>query len=439
MRVFSILVFLFAVGANAAPIEAPLQFKAYKDGIDSLLSWSPSQVVLSKQPPAGEWKLPSLKSSVPAFALLKLADTEFLIVLDNKSPKDPFYTRLYFDANANRDLTDDPEVATAGDYSWWFGSARLSTTSAVNVTFPVNGQLVPYAFSIHVSCGFSGFSTSLKQNGNWERLSFYVQPSCLLAGEFDYAGEHYLVSLCDQNCNGRFDDPAARPQNGVADYYFNSGDAMFITTGRQVEYGDEVGMGGYLGIKDTLFQVQVDRVANKMTLIPVTESLGKLNLPQGVVRLVLARTDTKSAVTVIDSGPSIALPAGEYRVYSYSVARKDASGKYWRLEARGSAKGIASRVVEGKETTLVACDPFQPRMKLAYYREPGFLDWEGSASFDFQLRGAAGEEVVGLYCGGKTPTDPLSSLQWTRPPKSPTYKIMTSDGQIVAQGQFEYG
>lgn len=439
MRIALLLPLLICLGASAATIEVPLRYQSYESGLSPYMTWFPAHLEPARQPPPGEWKLPVLRGRVPAYALMKLADSEFLIVLDSKPSGDSFYSRIYLDANANRDLTDDPEVPAEGGFSWWLGEASIRSISPSNLTLSHDGKQVPYALSIYVTCTFSGFGLNLARSDDWNRLRINMYPNCLLAGEFDYGDEHYLVSLCDQTGNGRFDDAVTPPEDGRIAYGHATGDLLFITTGQRVEFEDAVGMGSQLVLKDTLFDVRVDRAANKMTLTPVSEGIGSLSLPEGLLRLVLGRVDAKGAVAFVSPGTPAAVPAGAYRIFSYTIARKDDTGKYWRVEAKGTDKGTVTTITEGGASALVACEPLEPRMKLAYYNAPGFLSRSGTAAFDFSLKGAAGEEVVSLLCGGKNPLSPVSSSQWIRPGKLPTYKILSSDGQIVAQGQFEYG
>ena len=46
----------------------------------------------------------------PIFAYFTFGDTEQLLVFDVRSYEDSVYNRIYFDANRNDDLTDDPPI-----------------------------------------------------------------------------------------------------------------------------------------------------------------------------------------------------------------------------------------------------------------------------------------------------------------------------------------
>ncbi|MFA6239588.1 MAG: hypothetical protein WC655_01590 [Candidatus Hydrogenedentales bacterium] len=439
MRIVTLAMLLVGICAYAWAVDVPLRFQQYSDGSANAMPWSATRVPFAKQPPSGDLKLPKLKSKTPAYALLKLGEAEFLIVLDSRSSSDSFYNRLHFDANGNHDLTDDPEVSVEASYSWWDAYANIRTTPPLTVSLPANGQSAPYSFMIQAYCSFTGFSASLSRKENWERLTVLIVPSCLLTGEFDLGGEHYRFSLCDQDGNGKFDDVASVQEDRNRDPYSTKGDVIYISTGRQVEYDDALGMSDKLFVQDTLYDVRIDRIANMMTLTPVIQGLGTLTLPQGLQRLVLARADGKSSIAYLNPGQTVTAPAGDYRLHSYEIIREDKSGNLWRLMAQSTGNETVTKVAENSQTALKAGEPLRPTMKLAYYSAPGLLGWSGGAQFSFLLKGAGGEEVTSLLSAGKISLSFADAAKWSNRSKEPTYKIMTDDGEIVAQGQFEYG
>ena len=96
-----------SLAAPARSLEVPLE---YEREVSSIF------LLKSAEAPPGEWKLPELKSETPVYLLAHLPGKRRLLVLDRRTGAETFFSRLYYDANGNRDLTDDPafDANTAG-------------------------------------------------------------------------------------------------------------------------------------------------------------------------------------------------------------------------------------------------------------------------------------------------------------------------------------
>ena len=129
--------------AGSSAIEVALE---YVRGPDEEDSDSPflhrGELILENldAAPPGDWKLPELLSERPLYALTSLGDDQVLLVLDRADAADPFYSRIYIDANANGDLTDDPlpvEAAEEWAVPGYFQAVPL------DLTLKVGGKEVP--------------------------------------------------------------------------------------------------------------------------------------------------------------------------------------------------------------------------------------------------------------------------------------------------------
>ena len=159
-------------------------------------------------------KEPKYVAPVPFRGVVKLGDRQFGFALDAMAPKAAGYDKLYFDANGNGDLTDDPpekatEVTQPGP------KMSQSQFPRVNVTLDVGGEPVEYAFLLSVLCNEAG-------DNSYATVSLY---SAVAREGYMMQGKRRLkVLLVDRNSNGRFDDVVSvQPGGNVAE-----GDLLLI-------------------------------------------------------------------------------------------------------------------------------------------------------------------------------------------------------------------
>jgi hypothetical protein len=200
-----------ALAAGAAALDIPLTYERYGDSGGSgggFRPWGYFMPEKSTKPPAGTWKLPAFVCAKPLYAQVTLGSEQRLLVLDCAKAGDQFYSKLYFDANGNRDLTDDPVLASSDEGR----DARYPQFPQIETTVTIKGTATPYSF------GVSAYGRDAKPVAEYseqefeERVGLYVFAACCYRGTFTLGGVTYKLVLGDSGINGRFDDTARSPK-----------------------------------------------------------------------------------------------------------------------------------------------------------------------------------------------------------------------------------
>lgn len=436
----------------------------------------------SLQPPAGNYKLPRLIGSLPFYAQVHLGDKPLLVAIDRTTSEATFYNRVWFDANGNGDLTDDPTIvlpetpATPGS---------LSATFPVDATIQVGERALPYRFLLEIYCSGAVTITTrpdgtqqivqtnnLNENNFAQLLRCYISPDNHYAATINLGGVDYRIALGDGNCNGRFGDQVQLPPP-TSDPGYLSGDYVRITTSTLSTPIDGL-LGDQLVLGNKLYDIKVDDNRSVLSVSPATGQQSTVKLAGKADALQLYSTDRKRFVVAATPGAEIPLAEGTYALYSYSTERPDPSGDIWELEARaGTQPPIATAAqAAARETSasnlLTFGEPYVPRVTVpdsailsVRKAAQGASQKSGPTSamaavfgvrsqpkppeikipvpLQFELKGAGGEAVTGIThkTGDKT-TIRRSAKNSTRPAE-PQYKIAREDGELVASGQFEYG
>jgi hypothetical protein len=387
----------------------------------------------TNQPPAGDWTLPEWVGKHPLFALVALGDQERLMVLDIAGPKSLMYDRVFFDANGNRDLTDDPVIQ---------GKARRSLGGYVRVEFPAvdgtiehGGRSHPYRFrpSLYAYKGNSR-ETSPAFPGYALRASLEVQ--CYYAGNFSIGGKKYFLMLADSNGNGIFGDALSRCSNCWARGQIHLlGDTLFLAEGDEPGYYDGVSFGEWWRVGGRLMSVAMDPSREKLTLTPVEGPLFPVALSAEAERIMLLEDKDFKGIVCFQPGLEIQLPAGTYRFVDYRLVRKETNGAVWHLQASTSTGAAPVEVGADRKPEIVFGEPFRPVIELP--------EWARATRsgrpvrLNFEVYGAGGETVseVSLLSG----TSSLPLARRNSRPKEPAYTISTPEGELVQRGTFEYG
>jgi len=434
-----VLFLLLCFTASAFAVQVPLKYTKYPDGSKS---FQPSGLVGLKKttkPPAGEWKMPTLISEYPVYALVKIGDKKRLCVLDRQKKKDVFYNRLYFDANGNNDLTDDPVIDATLDRS---NERRINAVfPSVDTTIEVDGKSLPYSFRPDV------FTSRLNQTSNEKYMErninryvrFYLRVNCSYSGEFKVNGQSYRVVLGDRNGNGRFNDRFTfRRYDRITRRrpIYATGDNIFITSDKKIDSSDEQFCSDLLLVKDKLFKVSIRTAEGRLTLTPVTENLVVLNLPMKTDRISLFTEDGKHCLNMYRPDKEIKVPKGKYRLLKYTVLRKDEQGDMWSLSA-GATTDSPLITVDGRgKSVLKFGEPYTPVVDV--------MELGGRSSrvlLYFNAEGKGKEFLTDLsHISGTQTRIPLSEKKdLGHRPKEPTYRIVKASGEEVARGSFEYG
>ncbi len=427
----------FSAGA-ALGVDVRLEQMRPSDGERKNFPFDHAMLSLSVSPPAGEWNLPSLKSEAPVFAFIELGKEKKLFILDVNGPSDTFYNRAYFDANGNRDLTDDPAV----------GPDDLAEPFEFSPSFPlrdvpikVNGGDTTCSFRVYVSYrGRKGRTPS--KAALTRSLTRYVTADTRYKGAFEVEGKHYRVFLGDGNGNGRFNDPPVVPDSAVLQEGAQielGGDRILLSSEEITDFTQFMILGKYLVVGGQTFTVAIDTGKGLMTLTPVSADLAKLKLPMNVERMNLYTEKGSTCVALYNPAQEIFLPGGDYRLAAYRALRKDAQGGIWAITAAAVKESPVVWVENGKTPVFTFGEPFKVFGEVPEWSIKSVKRGRKQATINLIVKGAAEEHITDLIrlSGNGTPF-PLSKIEKNRPVEA-VYKIVADGGQVAVEGHFEYG
>jgi hypothetical protein len=151
---------------------------------------------------------------------------------------------------------------------------------------------------------------------------------------------------------------------------------------------------------------------------PIAQNVGRgsVTLPEAV-RLVVA--DAQGKLFTFESGkPADPIPAGEYRVRSWRIERKDDQGNRWLLTGQGFGSQSRFVVSAGASTKL---DVGEPVVATLIARKTG----SGRYSFSPVLKGRLGESIELTRGGYRAP--------------APKLHVKNKDGTYDRTFNFAYG
>lgn len=206
-----LLALLAAVPLLAVAAAAPdLQFKLLSSGGTAKVgTYLPQRLAISAENPEGIKKLPS-DLAAPLFGTLKLgpgdAPTAFAVVLDEPEGKP---SRLFVDANANGDLTDDPvPVWNSRNFKGSDGKDYQQFSGSTKVTVPLGKEPATLTLRVYrfdkrdpVRAPLKGF---LFYYSDWAR-----------EGEMELGGKTYKALLSDRLATGDFRGKNSTTNSGV--------------------------------------------------------------------------------------------------------------------------------------------------------------------------------------------------------------------------------
>ena len=446
-KVMCLAVF-FVFASTLFAIEIPLKYVKYPDKPETYFPTGMAQLKYTLNPPPGDWKFPDFVSSHPIYSLVKLGDEEKLLILDRQKTEDEYYNRIFFDANANRDLTDDP-VIDGKAVSIPGRQYEAVKFPAVDTKIKVDGKSLPFSFRPD----FLGRLIAVDEGNLSEELLnrmiyLYLRVNCMYRGKFEIDGESYFVYLGDSNCNGLFNEKFALRKFGTPLPrrlpILNTGDNFFISLDKEIDSNDQQVCGNWLLIKNKLFEVNINQPKQKMTLTPVTHKLVKLELSMELEHISLYTEAGEHFLMTCQPDKKIDIPKGKYRLYNYRVLRKDDQGDLWSLSARATTESPWITLDGSDKSVLRFGEPF---VLSAEVPESRMVNVQGSSTaqtrvfLSFSIRGQGDEDIRDLSHIKGTKTKILLSKNegLTHRPKEPTYTILTADGKTAAKGSFEYG
>ncbi len=430
---------VFVAALSLSALDVPLTYMDYSDNIQGYRPYGTARPGLKKKQPPGEWKLPSFTCAQPVFCAMEFGETEVLFALDDKAGTG-FYDTLYFDADGNRDLTDD-EVLKSGSVSASPSSSyRNAYFPVINTAVKRGGREVPYSFRPRIYCYMRNREKPVWDSENWQNLSFYLRVHCAYKGILRHEGKSYTIFLGDRNVNGRFDDvlndTGSRYSSGALSV---TGDNLYISDSENVSSYDRFVLGDMILVGRTLFTVSVKTGESRVELTPVKTPLKKLALAAKPERLTLYTKDKKHCIMMYRPEKTVSLPPGDYRFFQYEFLTDKKKDDIWRLQATATNE-TPFVTVGDKAAELAFGEPFVPGVMIPEYSLAQFKQQsEGSLRLSLKITGAGNGVVTYLSRIGGTKTTIEMSKKSTRYPKEPHYAVIDGKGEIVGEGDFDYG
>ena len=434
----------------AAALDVPLTFGSIEEPhSEEEKFWSRGAAALrgSTAPPPGAWKLPRIVSRKPYFTLLTLGDEERLMLFDQRVAGGPLLRRMYFDANGNGDLTDDP-VSEGAATDWNPNEVRFR---AVEVIVTAGGASYRYCLAPELKYYKATLARRFRSffGGDDPKAPYIrLRGACWYTGVFEFKGRGYRLWLDDRNCNGRFDEMLSVEEHRAGNYFLKNGDRLCLAAlPRKRPTPEGLHLCDRLFLDGTLFTVVIDMREMRVRLTPIEEGLARVTWRTPLECLTLQTGHGRHAVFLFQPGAAAALPPGRYRLIDYTAHREDGEGDLWELEARGTPDTALLTVAEGEKTRLALGEPYSPAIEVARRRIdwPSFLAGASTASIDFLLKGDAGEQVERVACvaGEKSIFRVASDGNKTalsadrRYPRNPSYTIVLENGEVVNRGSFQ--
>ncbi|MCU0914859.1 MAG: hypothetical protein MUC88_09880 [Planctomycetes bacterium] len=383
-----VLTLILGVVAGAAD-EQWLQYRSLSEARQIVGDIGYLYTQLSSAQPR-DVKLPQLAGDQPLFLewVTPMAASGRVWIVFDKSKGKGDYDRLYLDANANGDLSDDPACPPYRRESMmaYFGPVKVVFASADGpITYHLNLEIRSYP-------GQSPMC--LMSPGGWYE------------GPITVGGVKKQCLLIDHNVNGTFNDKSA-------DY--SKSDRIRIGEPGRAEAG---AVGKYIEVDNKLYQVEVARDGAFVTLAPAGQvPYGAVRLSEGVTTVTVAG-ENGSFVRKPENG-IIKLPVGAYQVDSWSVSKKDNLGATWELRGMlppGAAGGTLTAAQDQEASLSVG----EPVYSMAQVSQSG-----STYSFSQRLEGRQGERIVLTRNGSQPP--------------APKLRIRSRDGTYDRSLTAEYG
>lgn len=314
-------------------------------------------------------KLPQFRSDRPLFLVWRtpmVASGRIWMAFDQSNARGD-YDRLYLDANANGDLTDDP------GYQPYRRESNTSYLGPVKIVFAGADGPITYHLNVEVRT-------------YPQTVYCLLSPACWYEGQIAVGGATKRCLLIDHNVNGAFNDKSR-------DY--SQSDRVRI--GEQTS-SDGGAVGNYVEVDNKLYQVDIARDGASIALSEAKD------VPYGTVRLA------DNITTVVVSGENgsfirkpekgiIKLPVGDYGIDSWRIARKDNAGMNWEMKGTPPQGGPYSTLTlaQGKEQSLPFGEPIYSLVQVSKS--------DSVYSFEQKLEGRQGERIV-LTRNGSQPPPP---------------------------------
>jgi hypothetical protein len=345
------------------------------------------QMELTTNPPPGI-ALPKLNAS-PYFARwstpMDPAGGRWLCF--DRTRKSGPYDRLYIDSNGNGRLDDKTPV-----------QARLDSYFAFFPPAPVvfKGEDGPITY--HLVFRFYQYEKSpaqlLASSAGWYE------------GVVNFDGAKKRIQLIDGNVNGTFNDVAPDPYD--SDRVQVEGDK---TTERF--------LGKMLEVDGKFFQIEAarDGAFVKVQKVPPSGiTLGQVRVPENISEFAAFGGNGHFVRQPVNG--EFTLPAGNYRIFRWTINRKDEKGAAWTLSGYNFPKTAWFEVAADKTAVLEIGEPVQAVLKAT--ENPN-----RQVAFSLSFVGQQKESIEMLRDGQR--------------PRGPKLMLANADGTLCYTNTFEFG
>jgi hypothetical protein len=234
----------------------------------------------------------------------------------------------------------------------------------------------------HLVFQFAKFDSSVR-----EQMHLTVRSGGYYAGLVDLGGRKKRIELVDSDVNGTFNDREPNPDD--CDHVVVEGD----TAGERF-------LGKLLEVGNEFYRIEVARDGAFVKLQQADDlTFGRVSVPETISEFVafgpnghFVRKPVKGEFT---------LPAGRYRVYEWTITRKDSKGASWRLAGNDFPNTAQFDVGAGKPSALDIGEPVRAVMNLK--------ESTNQVAFDLTFKGKL-SETISFQRGGQNPPGPRLTL-----------------------------
>jgi hypothetical protein len=359
---------------------------------------------------------PNYEGPVPFKGVVKLGGQDYAFALDAVGRQARGYNVLYFDANRNGDLTDDKPIAAVEVGAPAGAGASQSRFPPVDVEIDAGGTTTGYAVLL----------SALVRQTPVPYVSVSVYSGAIREGFIQQGREKIRLVLVDRNTNGRFDDTVAIRM--VGDRVSTSeGDLLLVNPNTRNLLSADATMGRdrhfvskTVCIGSHFYEMQVAPAGDQLTLTPKELEIGNVTNSSPAYRAVVYSDEYGVVLVSGVKDKKIPLPAGQWRVASYSIDASPFTG--------GSRTAVTATCGDAYRPITVPKDgtvelPFGAPFRAVVTPMRQAAD---RVYLSLAITGSADERVTSFYVNGSYPPEPR-------------FVIKNSEGAVVHQGAFEYG
>jgi hypothetical protein len=306
------------------------------------------------------------------------------LCLDRSHRSGP-YDRMYIDSTGNGRLDDKKPVAAQDDSS-------MVLFPATPVVFKGEDGPINYPLVVRVYSSENLPYELLATPGGWYEG----------AVKFDGVKKHF--ELHDGNVNGTFNDIAPDP------YACDRVEVEGNTNG-------EVFLGRMLETDGKFFRIEAARDGAYVKVQKAENvELGSVRVPTNISEFAASGENGHFARKPANG--EFTLPLGKYRIFHWTIDRKDNRGQPWTLAGHAFPDTATFEVAAGTTATLDIGEPV--RALLSYTNHP-----DREVVFNLQFQGHQ-KESIEMLRGGERPAGPKLTLANT-------------NGSVCFTNSFEFG